>query len=307
MRILQYQNAHRKNEEGIQMMCKALGAEYEKTDSQDRVTSWVSERDGDEDILWLPHTFTEDVPSSLRVMYGPHFFVFPEGDANGISGTAESRSAFYNVLSPWNEIVHLYFCPFPKIPFKPVPFAINVDRFSPAPASENIERTIFLLYIKERDPVQVKQFERMLKNKRVFYTKVSYDAYQEDMYITLLRRSKGMFVIGRHESQGFAFQEAMSCDVPLMVWDVTSMHQEHNGNGFSYTEYENDPLLASSVPYWDSRCGEIFTDPDKFEETYQTFTNGLRDGKYKPREYIMETLSPSVCAKRMIDAFKVSE
>ncbi len=112
-----------------------------------------------------------------------------------------------------------------------------------------------------------------------------------------------MIVIGRHESQGFALQDAMSCDIPLLVADVKSMYEEttNGGKSFIYENYKPKKLLATCVPYWSDECGIKFTEIsefsdklDKMLETWETFT---------PREYIVRTLSPKVCMKRILDHF----
>ena len=94
--------------------------------------------------------------------------------------------------------------------------------------------------------------------------------------------------MGRHESQGFAIEEAMSCNVPLLVWDSVYMSQEQGYN------YPNIP--CTSIPYWDSRCGETFYKKEDLEKTFDIFITKL----YQPREYIMEQLSLEKCSKNLV-------
>ena len=84
----------------------------------------------------------------------------------------------------------------------------------------------------------------------------------------------------------FAIEEALSCNVPLLVWNVSSMNQE---------EVSNFPNIeATSIPYWDQRCGEFFYKKEEFETKYNEFINKL--DIYKPREYVLENLSVEKCA-----------
>ena len=46
----------------------------------------------------------------------------------------------------------------------------------------------------------------------------------------------------------------------------------------------------------DERCGEFFKEKEKFEEVYYKFINKL--DTYKPREFILENLSPKKCGER---------
>jgi hypothetical protein len=108
-----------------------------------------------------------------------------------------------------------------------------------------------------------------------------------------LQHSKYAIVIGRHESQGFAIQEAMSCNVPLFVWSVISMNQEV---GYNYHDFP-----ATSIPYWDEKCGEFFHEYEEMENKFDLFLNKLELGFYNPRKFILENLSLEICEKKMMD------
>jgi hypothetical protein len=115
--------------------------------------------------------------------------------------------------------------------------------------------------------------------------------YSEDEYIEYLQNAKYGIWVGIHESQGIALEEALSCDVPLFVWSVTSMNQEIGPN------YDNIP--ATTIPYWDERCGEYFHRQDEMERTFDLFLSKL--DTYKPREYVVENLSFDACENIFIN------
>ena len=106
-----------------------------------------------------------------------------------------------------------------------------------------------------------------------------------------MQNAKYGIIIDAHESQGFAIEEALSCNVPLLVWNVSFMSHEHGSN------YPNIP--CSSIAYWDERCGEFFYTAKEFETTYNKLITKLET--YRPREYIMENLSPQKCGERFIE------
>ena len=118
--------------------------------------------------------------------------------------------------------------------------------------------------------------------------------YKEEDYINYLHNSRFGIWLGRHESQGFALEESLSCNVPLFVWDVTSMNQEY---GYNYSD-----IPATSIPYWDNRCGESFTNISEIQDKFQKFMDNLTS--YKPREYILENLSMDVCENKLINIIK---
>jgi glycosyltransferase involved in cell wall biosynthesis len=134
--------------------------------------------------------------------------------------------------------------------------------------------------------------ESFLKSKSIEYFVFSYDTkYNENTYIEYLKNSKYGIWVGRHESQGFALEEALSCDIPLLVWNVKSMNEEYRQN------YEDIP--ATVIPYWNERCGEYFYNIQELEETFNKFISKIET--YRPREYILENLSMELCEKKFID------
>ena len=69
------------------------------------------------------------------------------------------------------------------------------------------------------------------------------------------------------------------------------MNQEYGCN------YNNIP--ATTIPYWDNSCGEVFYKNDEIENAYNKFINNIEN--YKPREFILNTLSVEKCKNRMLE------
>ena len=65
------------------------------------------------------------------------------------------------------------------------------------------------------------------------------------------------------------------------------MSQEYN------SKYNNIP--ATTIPYWDNRCGEYFYDLNDLENIFSKFINNLEN--YKPREFILDKLSVKPCSE----------
>jgi hypothetical protein len=59
------------------------------------------------------------------------------------------------------------------------------------------------------------------------------------------------------------------------------------------------PIPATTIPYWDETCGETFYEKHEFLQTLQKFENNLNH--YKPRDFILNNLSPSVCQELFIN------
>ena len=221
----------------------------------------------------------------IKFIFGPHFSVFPDESQMAI---IKAPNAIYIQPSEWaaNAWSDNPFCN--GITIKPVPFAVDINRFCEVrPANE---RNQVFVYYKSRNPNEIQFVLNILQKHGIVGKLFQYGKYNETEYLSYLQQSKYGIWVGRHESQGFAVEEALSMNVPLLVWDVKSMNQEY---GFNY-----DDIPATVLPYWDDRCGEVFYEGDKFESKLGVFLSKL--DTYRPRDYIVEHLSPDVCEKHLI-------
>lgn len=223
---------------------------------------------------------------TVKFIFGPQFSVFPDSKLNSIKGT----NVVYNLLSDW--VIQIWnkspLCA--NLKLIALPFGVDTELF--VDKTPILNRQHVMVYFKHRDPKDLLIIENFLKQRYVSYTVFSYDnKYRETDYIHCLQQSKYCIWIDAHESQGFALQEALSCNVPLLVWNVTSMNQEYG------SKYSN--LAATTTSYWNDTCGEVFYDIAQFEPVYTKFINKLE--QYKPREFIVENLSIDVCENRLID------
>jgi glycosyltransferase involved in cell wall biosynthesis len=227
---------------------------------------------------------------NTKFIFGPHFSVFPElHQMNQI----RSSNVIYIQPSEWAAKVWEInpFCNNIKIGV--LPFGVDTDKFSEKPHITN--RNKVFIYFKDRNPQELKLLEDFLNKKNIQYVIFSYkNRYNEKDYINYLQNSKFGIWLGRHESQGFALEEALSCNVPLLVWNVKSMNQEY---GAKYPD-----IPATTIPYWDESCGEYFYKFDELENTFNTFLSKLET--YKPREYILENLTMKLCEKKLIEIIK---
>jgi glycosyltransferase involved in cell wall biosynthesis len=185
------------------------------------------------------------------------------------------------------------------MPISQFPLAVDTEKFKPEQVKKEYD---CIVYIKRRSNELVNRCINILDQKSLRYKIFRYGSYNEEEYLWTLQRSTFMLVLDAHESQGFALQEAMSCNVPLLVVDATSMYDEKNdGINSVYDFLKPKKMLATSVPYWSDECGikinesEINNSIDKIIST-----------TYTPREYILRTLSDKVCMKRMLDYFQLN-
>jgi hypothetical protein len=226
---------------------------------------------------------------TTRFIFGPHFSVFPDNRLEGIKG----KNTKYNQLSEWVVKLWKSFPICNDLNLVKIPFGVDTNKFNEIHPFEKREKVF--VYFKNRNPREWEIVKKYLDSKQISYDLFSYDTrYSEEEYIHCLQNAKYGIWIGRHESQGFALQEALSCNVPLLVWNVRSMNQE-------YGQHYSD-IPATTIPFWDERCGEYFYNADELDKTFETFLSQLES--YKPREYILENLSMEVCEERFMNEIR---
>lgn len=270
---------HPKNRDGLIMMLNELNYEFK----------FGTENDLKEDKWKIVYNPSEPMDISLYPnkfwIFGPHFSVFPNEKIMKIN--YKQNNLVYILPSEWCINLYKYFNI--KINTKVLSFAVNINKFNFIKPIE--ERSEIIIYYKGRKMEELEFIVNNLRirginNFRIFSYK---NRYNEDDFLNYLHNSKYGIIVDAHESQGFAIQEMLSCNIPLLVWNVSSLNQEEGGN------YDHYP--ATSISYWDNRCGEYFYDKNEFDEKYKLFMNNLE--KYKPREFILDNLSAKKCAERL--------
>jgi hypothetical protein len=296
MKLLHYpDDCHPKNKESMVRMCRALNIEYEATNDRQRLNRC------DYTILWLPMRWIspDELPPTIKILYGPHHNVFPEGALCCEPNPEWSKRCIYTTLSDWNEQVFREFSPTTAIPCRPLWFGVNPDIVD----VKNMEKTIdCIVYFKRRNPAHLQYAKDMLDKCSLKYRIFTYGQYRNIDYINALRESRFVLWIGTHESQGFAFQECLASNVPILVWDVFSMYDEWGWRDLDqYRGFKN--LHATSATQWSSECGERI----HYEfELYEAIQNILRlIDKYTPRKFILSRVSDSFSMKRILDAFGI--
>lgn len=245
------------------------------------------------DIIFSPY-LPIDVKKyqNKKFIFGPQFSVFPVMNQINLINNVNST---YIILSDWvkniwEKKIKLSLDTIPLLmTFSHIPFGVDTNRFSP----KNNEKKNIFIYFKRRNPEELNYVCNFLDNigEKTYKIFDYVKKYSENEYIDYLQNSKYGIWIGSHESQGFALQEALSCDVPLLVWNVTSMKQEFKST--------YDDIPATSIPYWDNRCGEYFTKQEEFLDIYKKFITNLDN--YKPRDYVLENLSFDVCKQKFLE------
>ena len=283
MKLLIVGNFHHKNQIGLKILLEYLNWQYTFAGDNN-----INQCDINEfDIIYSPKKpiDTSKYPTK-KFIFGPHFSVFPTSQLTHINNI--HKNSIYIHPSPWsrdvwkNKNAEIY------LPIKSFPFPVDTENFTPIDNPAETKNKIFI-YFKRRNPNELSFIKKYLNNKNIEYRVFNYSQrYNENDYLNYLKECRYGIWVGCHESQGFALEEALSCNVPLLVWNTQYMCQEYG------TNYEKIP--CTTISYWDERCGEYFYQQGEFENKYDEFLSKL--DTYQPRQYILDDFSLKKCAER---------
>jgi hypothetical protein len=183
------------------------------------------------------------------------------------------------------------------------PVGIDTDRWAPTAGGEpDID---VLIYDKIRWKHDLYEGELLnpirerLKSQNLRVAYIRYGHYLEEDFEELLGRCRSMIFLCEHETQGLAYQQALSCNVPILAWNRSGFWQDPE---FYPDRVKFEPV--SSVPYWDFRCGLTFCGAVDFEVSFDRFWSGIEGRHFKPGEFILENLTLRKCAKLYLDHWR---
>jgi hypothetical protein len=237
----------------------------------------------DADICYFPaNSFDTLKYPNKKFIFGPHFSTLPNEKLLNINNI--HNNAIYCQPSQWVTDLYVKECNVTNIPVYTLPFPPDINKFKP---DNNINKNNdCIIYFKQRKQEELNYIKEYLITKGYNVSVFDYTKkYNENDYLKTLQKSKFGIWIGRHESQGFALEEALLCNIPLLVWDVTKISQEYN----CPESYNDIKTIATVIPYWNNNCGEYFHNKEEFELTFNKFINNI--DYYQPRKKIIELLS----------------
>lgn len=175
------------------------------------------------------------------------------------------------------------------------PVGIDADRWRPDGRPPSVDVLLYnkvLWNLDETEASLVAPVRSALTSAGLRWRELRYGNYQEDDYLEALHACRCMVFLCEHETQGIAYQQALSCGVPVLAWD-------RQGPWLDPAYYPRKVVFSpvTSVPYWDGRCGEKFMQASDFPQGLARLLEGLDAGVYDPRGFIMEHLTLERCAE----------
>jgi hypothetical protein len=110
-----------------------------------------------------------------------------------------------------------------------------------------------------------------------------YGTYLQDQYRHVLRRSALLVGFVLNETQGLAWAEAWSTDVPTILWRQDSV------------TFKSRTYRSSTAPYLSSKTGVFFDNVATLEIILRDW--GTRRMAFQPRSWVLENMSDEACAR----------
>jgi len=206
--------------------------------------------------------------------------------------------ACYLQASQWaNEIYKKYFGERCLV----WPVGIDSDEWRPSSQDKQIDFLVYdkILWDREhRVPELLDPILRSLEHRKLSSMVLRYGDYNPEEFKAALARTRAMVFLCEHESQGLAYQEALSSGVPILAWDQGWWLDP---NRFRWREKD---VPATSVPYFDQRCGLRFKSIAEFVAKLTEFLDLLRINAFRPRDYILENLTLQKCAQHYVNILR---
>lgn len=233
---------------------------------------------------------TDSLPNPR--IFGPGDFGMPEGSA-----AVANDSRFKKLIQPSDWFADVYR---PYCGDKMLTWFAGIDT-NAWPDFSNEKKTYdFIVYDKirwqrdERVSSVLNRITAHLDKKGHRHITLRYGHHHHSEFMLALRLSKALLFVCEHETQGLAYQEAMSANLPVLAWDEEAMVDP------TLQPYITSSMHVSAVPYFSDTCGMKFK-IGEFEQVCDTFWQRLPS--FRPREYVENHLSLELSAAQYLAAY----
>ena len=127
-----------------------------------------------------------------------------------------------------------------------------------------------------------------------------YGHYSEEFFKIILEQCIFGIWVGSTESQGIALEEAMASDLPLIVLDCVNLNDCYPP-GACFIPKQIQEMTATSIPYFSEKCGIRILSISELELAIETMAQNINS--YNPSQFVQETLSLELCAKKFVSFF----
>lgn len=213
------------------------------------------------------------------VLAGPNMVVFPS-EIEEVICSPELDTC----IVPADWVVEMYEADCSGLKGRCAIWPAGVDTEYWRPLAEAKDAKKVLVYEKQvKSPVgPIGPYVKILEEQGYSVTVIRYGSYRADQYLQELQQSSLMVGFVSDESQGIAWAEAWSVDVPVLCW-----YQE-------YDVYKGRRFRSSTAPYLSRETGLFFDSLGQFCTVFKQWET-TRD-TFRPRKWVLANMSDEVCA-----------
>ena len=217
-----------------------------------------------------------------RLLSGPNLVVFPS-DARDLIAAPEVDL----YITPCELTDKMYVQDCPELQGRTAIWPAGVDTDYWCPSADTKSATSVLIFEKTNKGTvtSINDYISVIKRLGYHVNVIVYGNYSFDQYLRLLQQSCLIIGFAASESQGIAWAEAWSTDVPTLLW-----YQD-------LQVYRGRKLLSSTAPYLSAETGLFFRSLGEFETTLKQWEASKRT--FHPRQWVLENMSDEVCARRL--------
>lgn len=264
---------------------KKLVENMKKSLSKANIPFVINQPIENHDFIYSLSTFidTNKYPNK-KFIFGPQFSNFDK-----LSTVNKNNSLYIQPSQPSIDIRKKL--GFTHLDMKPFPVGIDMDDF---PQGDRSGKPF--VYFKGRRQEDVQKVYDFLNKRNIDFIKINYGYYKEEDYKQILSKAPYGIWVGRNESQGIGLQEALSSNVPLLVWNIRKRGDEYPLQ--KCKEVVKD-MYATTTPYWDDRCGMLVYNIDELTNNFDKFLKT----SYNPRKFVKDKLSLVGCGQNFYNLY----
>jgi len=221
---------------------------------------------------------------------GKHVLIGPNYESKKFENVA-SRLDNFIVPSQWVKNIHAIDPIINKKNIHVWSGGIETEVWTPTSQDKDIS---CIVYLKNRSREEYMRLEKIAAKLPSLFSRAAvfhYGMYDEADFFECAKRAKFAILLTNTESQGYAYMQLLSAGVPCLVFNKDSFYHK-----------ESDKLLnATSVPYFDDRCGMVTNDITK--EAIEEFLS-FSYTRWSPRDYILENHTIEKSTTRYLELLK---
>jgi len=240
-------------------------------------------------VLSNPRTLRQEIRFKQqgrikKLFAGPNIMIF-SSDFDSLLAATEIDC----VITPCDWVIDLYVKDNPTLEGRCISWPAGVDTEYWRPESETLRDRILIFEKQAKGPVgPVGPYADYLRGLGREVDILQYGSFTHVEYLEKLKRSCLMLGFVTDESQGIAWAEAWSVDVPTLIWK--NDFQSKGSGGRTYP--------CSTAPYLSEENGLFFNDFEDFKLQFAYLEANRK--QFRPREWVINNMSDDVCASKLI-------